>query len=74
MRQKILIIIGILGFIFGVLFALQGLGVLPYPKTSFMVNNRDWVLRGAIIAGLSAILVAGVRLVPDKRRKGDGEG
>lgn len=69
MRQNILIFAGILGFIFGVVFLLQGLGVLTYPAGSQMVGNQDWVLRGAIIAGLSALLVAGVRLVPSKRRK-----
>lgn len=67
MRRNILIFAGTLGFILGVLFALQGLRVLPYPADSFMVGNRDWVLRGGIIAALSAILVAGSRLVPPRR-------
>lgn len=69
MRQNILIFAGILGFIFGVIFMLQGLGIIRYPADSFMVDNRVWVTRGAILAALSAILVAGVRLVPSKRRR-----
>jgi hypothetical protein len=69
MRQKILILAGILGFVFGLLFMLQGLGVIRYPAESFMVDNRAWVLRGGVLALLSAILVAGVRLVPMGRRR-----
>ena len=53
MRQQILIFAGIIGFIAGMIFMLQGLG--------------------GILAFLSAILVAGVRLVPDKHKKGDPE-
>ena len=69
MRQNILLFAGILGFILGVVFLLQGLGVIRFPADSVMVDNRDWVLRGAIIAGLSAILVAGVRLVPTRAER-----
>lgn len=69
MRQNILIFAGILGFLLGVVFLLQGLGILRYPASSFMVDNSDWVLRGGIIAALSAILVAGVRLAPPRKPK-----
>lgn len=69
MRQKILIFGGILGFIFGVVFMLQGFGIIRYPASSFMIDNHVWVIRGAIIAVLSAILVGGVRLVPDKKAR-----
>lgn len=67
MRQNILIFAGILGFLFGMVFLLQGLGVLPFPADSPMVGNQTWVIRGAIIAGVSALLVAGVRLVPGRK-------
>ena len=50
MRQKILIFAGILGFILGVIFMLQGLGVIRYPADSFMIDNRVWITRGGIIA------------------------
>lgn len=67
MRQNILIFAGILGFISGICFMLQGLGIIRYPPSSFMVDNHAWILRGGIIAAVSAILVAGVRLVPSRR-------
>ena len=71
MRKSILIFAGILGFIFGMIFMLQGLNVIRYPVGGEMVGNHIWITRGGILAFLSAILVAGVRLVPDKPRRGD---
>lgn len=71
MRQNLLIFAGILGFIFGTAFMLQGLGIIRYPVSSPMIDNHVWITRGGILAFLSVILVAGVRLVPAKRRRGD---
>jgi hypothetical protein len=71
MRQNLLIFAGILGFLFGMALMLQGLGILRYPVGSAMIDNLVWIIRGGILAFLSVILVAGVRLVPAKRRRGD---
>jgi hypothetical protein len=71
MRQNLLIFAGIIGLILGAVFMLQGLGVIRYPVTSPMIGSHVWVMRGGILAVLSLILVAGVRLVPAKRRRGD---
>ena len=71
MRQNILIFAGILGFLLGVLFMLQGLGVIRWPASSFMIDNSVWITRGGILAFLSAILVGGVRLVPSRKSKHD---
>lgn len=76
MRQTILILIGLLAIVFGVLFLLQGLGVVRWPSSSFMIDSRTWVLRGAILAGLGAVLVGGARLVPtraERRRAREAE-
>jgi hypothetical protein len=69
MRQNLLIFAGILGFILGMLFLLQGLGILRFPPDSDMIGNRVWVTRGGILAFLSVILVAGVRLAPGRHRR-----
>lgn len=69
MRQNILILIGILGFIAGVVFMLQGLGVLRAPISSPMIGSQTWVVRGGVIALLSAILVGGVRLAPTRAER-----
>lgn len=69
MRQNILILIGILGFIAGMVFMLQGLGILRAPVSSPMIGSQTWVVRGGIIALLSAILIGGVRLVPTRAER-----
>lgn len=69
MRQNILLLIGILGFIAGVVFMLQGLGIVQAPVTSPMIGSQTWVIRGGIIALLSAILVGGVRLAPTRAER-----
>lgn len=69
MRHSILTFTGILAVIFGLIFMLQGLGVIRYPVSSFMVDNSVWVMRGGIIAALGALLVAGMRVVPVRRRR-----
>lgn len=77
MRQNILIFAGILGLVMGVLFMLQGLGIVRWPETSTMIDQRIWVTRGGIIAFLSAVLIGGVRLVPtraERRTRRDREG
>jgi hypothetical protein len=69
MRQNILILAGILGLIAGIVFMLQGLGILQAPASSPMIGNQAWVMRGGIIALLSAILIGGVRLVPTRAER-----
>lgn len=69
MRQNILLLIGILGFLAGVVFMLQGLGIVQAPVTSPMIGSQTWVIRGGIIALLSAILVGGVRLAPTRAER-----
>ena len=69
MRQNLLILIGILGVIAGLVFMLQGLGILQAPVSSPMIGNQVWVVRGAIIAALSAVLIGGVRLVPTRAER-----
>jgi len=67
MRQNILIFAGILGFLAGVAFLLQGAGILRVPTDSMMIGDSDWIARGAILAVVSAIVVAGARLAPTKQ-------
>jgi len=55
-----LLIVGTVAVLMGLLWAGQGAGVIHWPASSFMLDQRPWVLRGAIlaIAGLVAILVS----------------
>jgi hypothetical protein len=40
----------------GILWALQGLGILMWPPQSFMLAEREWALYGAITTALGALL------------------
>ena len=56
-------ILGILGLAMGLLWIGQGLGIIHWPASSFMIDQRPWVIRGAAlaVAGLALILVARLR-------------
>lgn len=69
MRQNLLIFAGIVGLIFGLLFMLQGLGVIRWPASSMMIGERVWLWRGLALAVASAILIGGVRLVPTRAER-----
>lgn len=60
MKSAILFILGVGLFAFGVLFALQGANVVRWPAESFMVDHRDWVEKGILLAilGIAAMLAA----------------
>lgn len=68
MRRNILAFGGILLLIFGTLFALQGAGVVRMPADSFMVDDREWLLRGVLIALVGVVLAGAARVIPDKPR------
>ncbi|HET9510819.1 MAG TPA: hypothetical protein VFO80_06660 [Sphingomonas sp.] len=59
-RRRILIVIGLLAAAMGMLWIGQGLGYVRWPQSSFMIDQRPWVLRGAVlaVAGLVTILYA----------------
>ena len=69
LRQNLLIFGGILAMLFGLIFALQGGGVITAPADSVMVGNRDWVTRGIVLFVLGAIFAAGARMVPTKAER-----
>jgi hypothetical protein len=35
----------------------QGLGYIQWPASSFMLDQRPWVMRGAILAAVGVIVV-----------------
>jgi hypothetical protein len=60
MKPAIILLLGIVVLGLGVLFTLQGAGVVHWPPESFMIDQRDWVERGIVVAliGLALLLTA----------------
>ena len=59
-----LTIAGVAALLMGLLWIGQGLGYVQWPASSFMLDQRPWALRGAILA------VIGVGLLVYARRRG----
>ena len=58
--KTILTIAGVLAVLMGLLWIGQGLGYINWPASSFMLDQRPWALRGAILAavGLGLLVYA----------------
>ena len=57
-------IIGFLALAMGLLWIGQGIGLIHWPASSFMLDQRPWALRGALLAAVGAGL-----LVWSRRRR-----
>lgn len=57
------LILGIAAALMGLLWIGQGAGLVHWPSSSFMIDQRPWIARGAIltVAGLIIIIAARVR-------------
>jgi hypothetical protein len=66
MRRGILTILGLLGILLGSLWTLQGLGIVKWPASSFMISQKIWAIRGGALLLVSIVLVAAMRALPDK--------
>ena len=50
-------IIGVVAILMGLLWIGQGLGVIKWPASSFMIDVRPWAIRGALLAAVGAALL-----------------
>jgi hypothetical protein len=51
-----LLIVGLIALLMGLLWIGQGTGYIHWPESSFMIDQRPWALRGAILAVVGVIL------------------
>ena len=61
--KTLLLILGILAVLMGLLWIGQGTGLVHWPASSFMLDQRPWALRGAALA------LVGVGLLLFSRRR-----
>jgi hypothetical protein len=56
-----LLILGLLALLMGLLWIGQGTGYVHWPASSFMIDQRPWALRGAILAAVGLVLILASR-------------
>ena len=59
--QTGLTIAGVAALLMGLLWIGQGLGYIHWPASSFMLDQRPWALRGAILAVIGVGLLGYAR-------------
>ena len=55
--KTLLLIAGIASVLMGLLWIGQGTGYIMWPKPSFMLDQRPWATRGAILAVVGIVLI-----------------
>jgi len=58
--RSVLLVVGVAAALIGLLWIGQGTGYFPYPASSFMIDQRPWITRGALLAvvGLATVLAS----------------
>jgi membrane protein implicated in regulation of membrane protease activity len=52
-----LLILGLLALAMGLLWVGQGAGLVHWPASSFMIDQRPWIARGAVLALIGLVLI-----------------
>jgi hypothetical protein len=60
--KTVLLIIGIAAVLVGLLWVGPGSGRINWPASSFMIDQRPWIARGAMLAVVGVILIAVSRI------------
>lgn len=55
--KRVLLVIGTLMVLMGLLWTGQGLGLIMWPKSSFMLGVRQWAINGSITAVVGFVLI-----------------
>ena len=55
--RLILLTAGIAAVLMGLLWVGQGAGLIHWPASSFMLDQRPWIARGTILAVVGLVLI-----------------
>ena len=56
--KTVLLIAGVAAVAMGLLWVGQGTGPIHWPASSFMLDQRPWATRGALLAAAGVVLIA----------------
>ena len=54
--RSLMFVVGVIAVAFGLLFTLQGLGIVRWPASSFMIAQQQWVVKGVLVMAVGALL------------------
>jgi len=59
--KMVFLILGIAAVLMGALWIAQGVGLVTWPASSFMIDQRPWATRGVFLALFGLVLIAASR-------------
>jgi hypothetical protein len=60
--RLIALIVGIAAVAMGLLWIGQGAGLIDWPASSFMLDQRPWIARGAILVVVGVVVIGASRV------------
>jgi hypothetical protein len=55
--KTLVLVLGVLAMLVGLVWIGQGSGYFPYPKSSFMIDQRPWIWWGLLLAAVGVAAV-----------------
>jgi hypothetical protein len=55
--RVLVLIVGVLALLIGLLWIGQGMGLIMWPASSFMLAQGEWSVRGALLAVLGIVAI-----------------
>jgi hypothetical protein len=55
--KTILLIVGVFALLMGLLWIGQGFGLVMWPSSSFMLEQKIWALWGSLLAGIGVLMI-----------------
>ncbi|MDH7973202.1 hypothetical protein QH494_13520 [Sphingomonas sp. AR_OL41] len=55
--RPVMLALGVLAVLMGLLWVGQGLGYIHWPASSFMLDQREWAAKGALVAVVGVVLI-----------------
>jgi len=55
--KSVLLVLGVAALLMGLLWIGQGLGLVMWPASSFMLAERQWAINGAVLAVVGAVII-----------------
>lgn len=62
--KTMMLVAGVFALLMGLLWIGQGTGMVHWPASSFMIDQRPWALRGIVLAIVGLVLIVLARRRP----------